>query len=225
MLQILRGSDYLKVSELNVGREIYTVGHSNRKIADFLTLLRASQIDAVADVRSTPYSRTNAQYDRESLIEQLAKINIKYVFLGRELGGRPPERSCYRDHGKVDYEKVACTTSFQEGLNRLEIGLQRNYRIALTCSEKDPLRCHRAILIGRRLVERQIRVHHIIDHDCVETHDATAARLIKLLRISEIYESRPIAEQIELAYTIQGDNIAFERQPRSPDPHRALPLT
>jgi uncharacterized protein (DUF488 family) len=205
-------------------REIYTIGHSNRCAPDFLSLLFANDINVVADVRSKPHSRNNPHFDRESIIAHLAEGKIRYVFLGQELGGRPPDESCYHQ-GKVNYEMVARSPFFQEGLRRIELGIQRNFRIALMCTEKDPLLCHRAILISRQLVERQIQVKHILDFNIIETHATSVNRLLKSLGICEIYQDRTAVEQIDIAYAIQGRNIAFERRNGKPIANKSLPLT
>jgi uncharacterized protein (DUF488 family) len=185
---------------------VHTIGHSNRTLEEFLSLLRQHELTAVADVRSWPHSRTNPQFNREPLAKSLKEEGISYVFLGRELGARTTDAACYVA-GKVQYDKLARSGSFQEGLRRVETGSQ-NFRVALMCAEKEPLACHRSILIARYLVKRGFQVKHIIDSSAVEDHQASIDRLLSLLQMSEI---RMFArdELIELAYERQGENIAF----------------
>ena len=107
---------------------------------------------AVADVRSSPYSRHSPHFSRDELRAELRSEGISYVFLGNELGGRPKDRRFYCE-GVADYEKMAQTPEFKTGLDRVIEGA-RKYRIALMCSEHDPLDCHRCLLVGRALAQR-----------------------------------------------------------------------
>jgi uncharacterized protein (DUF488 family) len=125
---------------------VYTIGHSTHSIGRFVELLKSHSVTAVADVRSQPYSRMNPQFSREPLKEALRNANIKYVFLGKELGARSENKSCYRD-GQVQYDLLAQTDLFKRGIERVKEGA-RTYRIALMCAEKEPLECHRTILVA-----------------------------------------------------------------------------
>lgn len=97
-------------------KPIYTIGHSNHTLEKFVDLLQENNITAVADVRSIPYSRFNPQFNRDQLKESLNKKNIKYLFMGKELGGRP-DASEYYNEGTVDYEKVANKEEFRNGID------------------------------------------------------------------------------------------------------------
>src|ERR1700742_2928764 len=121
---------------------IFTVGHSNPPIERFIGLLQPHGITALADVRSTPYSRFNPQFNKEKLQSALAAAGIRYVFLGEELGARTKDPSCYDEDGKVSYTKLARTDLFRKGIERLLTGMQQ-HRIAIMCAERDPLECHR----------------------------------------------------------------------------------
>lgn len=126
----------------------------------FLELLRRHGVQAIADVRSHPYSRYASQFDREALTKALQDAGLQYVYLGAELGGRPRGEAFYDAEGHVLYDKVAGSHAFQEGLTRLERGL-RQYAVAMVCSEEDPSGCHRRLLVGRVLLERGVAVEHI----------------------------------------------------------------
>ena len=154
---------------------IFTIGHSTHAIERFVELLRQHGITAVADVRSTPYSRRNPQFNRETLKQSLRDADIGYVFLGEELGARPKDPSCY-DDGHIDYRKLAATQPFKTGLERLRSGMT-THRIAIMCAEKEPLDCHRTLLIARELVESGTPVTHILADGGIEPHDATVSRL------------------------------------------------
>src|SRR5215471_17948397 len=97
-------------------------------------------VNPLADVRSVPHSRLHPQFNRDALTEALKKEDIGYSFLGRELGGRPKDKSCYKN-GRVQYGRLAAAEEFQEGLKRILTGAQK-YRIALMCAEREPLECH-----------------------------------------------------------------------------------
>ena len=120
---------------------LLTIGHSNHSIEDFISLLKKYHITALADVRSQPYSRYLSHFNQPNLKLALIGANIQYVFLGKELGGRPMAEDCYTD-GQADYEKMAETEIFQSGINRLLQGV-KSYQIALMCAEKDPIDCSR----------------------------------------------------------------------------------
>src|SRR2546430_918595 len=109
--------------------DVFTIGHSTHASDKFIELLRTHRIEVLADVRSHPYSRFNPQFNRESLQSDLKSTGLKYVFLGRELGARSDDRTCYVE-GAVQYDRLAATSLFQEGLDRVLEGV-RTYRIAL----------------------------------------------------------------------------------------------
>lgn len=187
---------------------VHTIGHSKRDPKTFLALLVEHGLTAVADVRSQPYSRFNPQFNRESLAKFLQENGIAYVFLGQELGARTPDQNCYIG-GKLQYDRLALTASFQDGLARIEKGVQK-YPIALMCAEREPLACHRSILIARHLIARGIRVRHIVDSNLTEDHESSLSRLISLLGMDDM-RMFPRTELIDLAYQTQGARIAFER--------------
>jgi uncharacterized protein (DUF488 family) len=122
---------------------IFTIGHSTHSWERFVALLRGTNVTAVADVRTSPYSRHCPHFNRDELCDELRREGIPYVFLGDELGGRPRERRLYHD-GIADYEKMARSSAFGEGIDRIIEGAGR-LRIALLCSEQDPLDCHRCL--------------------------------------------------------------------------------
>ena|ERR1700722_6697804 len=189
---------------------IFTIGHSNRTLEEFLALLVGNELTAVADVRSQPYSRMNPQFNRESLAEFLGKHEIAYVFLGEELGARSRDPACYLD-GKVQYDALAQTKLFEHGLDRVEKGTLR-YRLALMCAEKEPLACHRFILVARHLARRGFQLRHIIDPGVVEDHEASITRLLVELRMDSMHLFGTQDDLVELAYERQAARIAFSQE-------------
>jgi len=186
---------------------IYTIGHSNHEPAVFLELLRQHGITAVGDVRSSPYSRYASQFSREPLAVLLAEAGIAYVFLGKELGARSDNPACYVQ-GKVQLDRLAKEPCFQEGIDRVLHGLDR-YKIALICAEKDPVDCHRALLVARRLSELGIPVGHIHADGSLELHGEMETRLLALCKLPEgdLFTSRE--EFIADAYSIQSARVAY----------------
>lgn len=153
-----------------------------------------------------PYSRFNPQFNRDEIQAALKDAGVGYVFLGEELGARRSEPECYID-GKARYELIAKTPAFRNGLNRLKRGSVR-FQIALMCAEKDPLTCHRAILVSR-LLRGSFLVSHILDSGQLEMNDEMERRLLKTIRMNggDLFNTE--AEAIEQAYDIQGDRIAY----------------
>jgi uncharacterized protein (DUF488 family) len=139
---------------------VLTIGHSDHPIEHFLELLRTSSVEVVVDTRSYPYSNFAPQYDQQPIKEALAKSNLQYLYLGRELGGRPDGEQYYDAEGRVLYNRVADSDLFRQGLTRLESGI-RKFRVALLCAEENPAQCHRRLLISRVLLTRGIAVDHI----------------------------------------------------------------
>jgi uncharacterized protein (DUF488 family) len=189
------------------GNEVLTVGHSTHSWERFVTLLRNSNVTAVADVRTSPYSRHHPQFNRDHLSEGLRLDGISYVFLGRELGGRPSERQLYCE-GVADYEKMARTSEFGKGINRIVDG-SRKHRIALMCSERDPLDCHRCLLVSRALTKLGVSVNHILGAGNVVSHTEIENRLLKLSGATSGDLFAPRAEQLSAAYRERARKVAF----------------
>jgi uncharacterized protein (DUF488 family) len=186
---------------------VLTIGHSTHTPDTFIALLRMHGVEAVADVRSSPFSRFNPQFNRDAL-EQLLKVNgIRYVFLGRELGARSEDRSCY-DEGRVQYARLARTPLFQSGLDRVLQGAER-FRVALMCAEKEPLECHRSLLVAKALAERGQPVVHIHADGHRETHEAAMERLLDMTGLSKEDLFRSKDELLSEALARQEQSVAY----------------
>jgi len=181
---------------------MFTIGHSTYPLKRFLDLLRMQAVTAVADVRSNPYSRFNPQFNRERFADDLQADGIKYAYLGNELGGRSEDRSCYRD-GRVCYSRVAETESFRNGLDRIVNGAAK-FRIALMCAEKEPLDCHRTLLVAQSLDKRGINVEHIHASGKLEPHKDAMDRLLKFHKLDRENEGFfPVARKELIAEAIR----------------------
>jgi uncharacterized protein (DUF488 family) len=190
---------------------IYTIGHSNHPIEHFVTLLQQHGIQALADVRSNPYSRFNPQFNREKLQASLAAAGgIRYVFLGEELGARAKDPSCYDEEGRVSYAKLAKTALFRKGIERLQTGLQQ-HRIAIMCAERNPLECHRTILVSRELEKVGIPITHILHDGALEPNTDAMRRLASELKLAATDLFRSPDELIEDAYDTQARRMGYSR--------------
>jgi uncharacterized protein (DUF488 family) len=148
------------MNERQQPQQLFSIGHSNHPLEKLLALLGRYQIDVVVDARSHPRSRAAPQFDSRSLKTALRNAGIKYLYLGKELGGRPAGSEFYDSEGHVLYGRVAASPTFQSGLERLQRGA-RHYRVAVLCSEENPEHCHRRLLIGRVLATHGFSVQHI----------------------------------------------------------------
>ena len=149
--------------------EIYTIGHGNRKINDFIEILKKFEIKYLIDVRSQPYSKFNPQFNQNELKHFLDKNGITYVFMGDTIGGRPSDRTCYDIEGKVDYEIVKTKDFFLNGIARLKKAYEKEIQIVMMCSESKPCECHRSKLIGRHLSNEFIYLKHIDEKNRIKT--------------------------------------------------------
>jgi uncharacterized protein (DUF488 family) len=180
-----------------------------------MALLKQHGIKALCDIRSRPYSRMNPQFNRENLKKSLREHGIVYVFLGKELGAQSEDSSCYL-RGKVQYDRLARTDLFRKGLDRVSDGIKK-YRLVLMCAEKDPLECHRAILVARHLEALHTTVEHILEDGSIESHGKTLNRLLQQLHLPEQDLFRSREDMIEEAYRIQSERIAYEEGEASSD--------
>tara|TARA_Y100000816_G_C25793591_1_gene415845 strand:+ start:53 stop:640 length:588 start_codon:yes stop_codon:yes gene_type:complete len=159
---------------------VYTIGYGNLEVERFIKLLKDNNIEVLCDIRSLPYSRFNPDFSQDILEISLRKNSIKYIFMGNELGGRSDDPNCYDENDQIDYEKYAETDVFKKGLERLLGGIDK-YVIALMCSEKDPERCHRSLLVARFLKEKHSNIKHIHHDLSVETHGDFEQRIVKTM--------------------------------------------
>lgn len=187
--------------------EVFTIGHSNHTFETFMALLVRHGVTAVADVRSAPFSRFNPQFSRDALIRDLKCHAIRYVFLGRELGARSADPSCY-ENGRVQYSRLARTELFSRGVEQV-IREARDARVALLCAEKDPLDCHRALLVARALDERGIEVRHILADGRIETHHDAMERLLDVTGTPHEDLFRSKEELVAEAIAKQEERIAY----------------
>lgn len=188
---------------------MFTIGHSTLSISVFLQRLEKAEVTAVADVRSSPFSRRFHQYNKDNLQFSLASHKIKYVFLGNELGGRPNFSSLYED-GVANYEKMALETSFLTGIDRVISGARR-FNIVLMCSEHNPLDCHRCLLVARALNERGEVVDHILGNGDVLSHDRIEEQLLTFADKGNNDMFLSQTEKLNKAYRSRSKLVAYRQ--------------
>ncbi len=191
---------------------LYTIGHSNNTISHFIALLKRHKINMVVDVRSLPYSRYCSQFNKNVISAALQAVNIKYIFLGKELGARPDVPECY-EGGCVDFKWIAGRKEFKDGLQLLLTDIGK-YHTVLMCAEKEPLECHRTVLICRKLKEHNLSIKHILEDGRIENHHDTERRLVKMLKIEPtLFEpEKKESDLIEQAYNQQSQNISHRSE-------------
>ncbi len=202
--------------QLNHANAVYTVGHSDHSLERFVFLVKGAGITAIADVRSSPFSRFHNQFNREPLKKALQREGVQYVFLGKELGARPQDQSCYRN-GIAEYGLIAKTALFRQGVDRVIQGAE-NFRIALMCAEKEPLDCHRTILVSHDLASKGITIRHVLADGRIENHAETEERLLKLTEqeTADFFAG----DSLERAYEIRGRAICFKEVKAVAEPQR-----
>jgi len=180
-------------------KALYTIGHGNRKPEDFLALLKGYGIEYLIDVRSQPYSKFNPQFNQNDLKFFLERNNIKYVFMGETIGGRPKDRTCYDDEDKVDYEVVKTKEFFLQGISRLKTAYEKDINVVIMCSESKPCECHRSKLIGKVLNNDNIVLKHIDEKGKLKDQNTVINELNKGLSEYDLF-GNPINSTSRKAY-------------------------
>jgi uncharacterized protein (DUF488 family) len=195
---------------------VFTIGHSTHSTERFVALLLGAGVTAIADVRSSPFSRRHPQFNRDALRDELRLSGISYAFLGKELGGRPSDPAFYCE-GVADYEKMAQAPDFRTGLDRVVEGA-RTHRVALMCSERDPMDCHRCLLVSRALVQRGVNMKHLLGDGGSIDQSAIEDRLLKLSsrRGEDLFA--PQSERLAMAYREHARKAAFAKPRPMTDP-------
>jgi uncharacterized protein (DUF488 family) len=173
----------------------------------FLHLLESNGVTAIADVRSSPFSRHNPQFNKDNVAYELKRRGIAYVFVGKELGARSDDPSCY-EGGKVRYDRLAQTSIFKAGIDRVLSGAQK-YRIALMCAEKEPLDCHRTLLVSRALEQHAASIVHILSDGSTEAQPQAMSRLLDLVGLPQVDMFRSHRELVTAACELREQKIAY----------------
>lgn len=195
---------------------LFTIGHSNLELEEYLQIILTHDISAVCDVRSRPGSYRHPQFNREPLEECLRSSGLRYKFLGESLGGRPEDPRYYFRDGRVNYEQRRRARDFQAEIDQI-IALSQKAKIVLMCAEEDPLHCHRFLMICPALVERGNSPVHIRRGGKLESQLEAEDRLLKLQDLSGFASDSLFAnertEALADALRRQSKDVAFQISP------------
>ena len=158
-------------------KTIFTVGYAGHDRDSLLALFKSHGITAVADIRTFKRSSYWTAFDADSFGPFLRAQGVAYVFMGDVMGGKPQAPELYPD-GQLDYDLMARLPEFQDGIARLINGANK-YRICLMCAEKDPLDCHRTLLIAPPLKAAGFDLCHLVEGK-VESQVEAEQRMIAL---------------------------------------------
>lgn len=147
---------------------IYTIGHSNYSFDELISRIHKYNINVIVDIRGIPYSKYNIQFNKEILVSKLKSLGYVYIYMAKEFAAKRTTNESYNEEGYADFEKVKDEKFFKEGVNRLRTGLEKGYNIVLLGAMQEPIRCHRAILVGKELNKLGFEIRHIL-------HDKTLA--------------------------------------------------
>lgn len=205
--------------------QLYTIGHSQHPFDFFLQLLKAYNVNYILDVRSTPYSKYAEAYNRNKVEKRLQRHEIRYWFMGNFFGARPSKRELYSKDGYLDFEKVMKSEQFQKGMDSVFKGLNLGNNIALMCTEKDPMDCHRAIMVARAFSLEGMDVKHILQDGQIQTQQELDERLLDKyfpnrtqLTLFNYNDIHNYAEDIRLAYIERNKEIGY----RLPEKEKTL---
>lgn len=158
--------------------DIYTIGHSNYPVEKLIDMLKRYDINTVIDIRGTPYSKYNIQYNKETIANTLREAGFLYIYMARELAAKRENKKSYNKEGYSDFEKVIAEEEFLKGIERLKLGCEKGYKIALLGAMQDPIRCHRSILVGRALRDNKFNVNHILDDYTIASQEKIEENLL-----------------------------------------------
>lgn len=167
-------------SESDFMGQLFTIGHSTHDFDYFAHMLKNNNINYLLDVRSTPYSKYAETYNRENLAELLEKENITYSYMGKYFGARQNDRELYHEDGYLDFSKTARLDFFVKAMKNVILGLEKGNNIALMCTEKDPIDCHRAIMVARAFAVSGVNVNHILADGSLQNQAELDERLLNM---------------------------------------------
>ena len=159
--------------------DIYTIGHSNYPIERFLDMLKSHNINCVVDIRGTPYSKYNVQYNKETIKQTLISKGYLYIYMAKEFAVQRADKSLYTSDGYADFERVIYDKDFLNGIERLKAGCEKGYKIVLMGAMQEPINCHRCILVGKALRDAGFNVKHILDDCSLASQEELEERLIE----------------------------------------------
>lgn len=199
--------------------KIYTIGHSTHNLEYFLELLNEYNINCIVDVRSNPASSYNPQYNQEPFKNFLKKNNIVYLHFAEEFGARQNDPELLDDEGILDFELVRKSWLFNKGLERVWQGIEKEYSIAIMCSESNPLDCHRFSMISIGLKNDGFDVQHILKDKNIKSQSELEKDLMdefkkklpeKDLFSQNVSDEEHMQEKLNIALKLKNKKIGFQ---------------
>lgn len=202
---------------ININKVLYTVGHSKHSLQHFLKILRLNNISCIVDVRSMPFSKICPQFNQDNFKKFLNENGIYYIFMGKEFGARREDKNLYTNEGYLDFEKTANSKDFIEGVERISKGLKKDFRIAFMCTEKDPINCHRNILVAHEFQKNNYEIQNILADGTIESQQHLEQRLLNIyfpnrFQIDLFENSKENLNEKELinkAYKLRNKDIGY----------------
>lgn len=195
-------------------KEIYTIGYSSFKIEDFIQTLKNNNITCVIDVRSNPFSEYFQDYNKDILEKKLKKENIMYRNYKKEFGARQEDPSFY-PKGYLDFDLFTKSEQFNEGLLKIAKGIEMGFSFVLMCAEKDPITCHRNIMVAKAFKERGYNIKHILFDGSIESQDDIEKRMIKEYfpernQMALFDENKSDEDLIKASYNKKNEEISYQ---------------
>jgi uncharacterized protein (DUF488 family) len=180
---------------------IYSIGHSTHPIEVFIGLLKKHGVEVLADIRSVPMSRFNPQFRQRELKKAVEATGMEYVYLGGPLGGKP----------YLPFAQRTAMPEFKSGMEALK-KIANEKRVAIMCAEKEPLNCHRTLLVSRALAEEKIPVMHIMGDGSLRAHQEVENDLLgwQKMESAGLFDTRET--QVAEAYDKRRAAGSFKRK-------------
>jgi uncharacterized protein (DUF488 family) len=193
---------------------VYTIGYSGFLINDFISTIKSNNISLIIDVRSQPYSQYFSDYNKEGLQRRLESQGIYYRNYVKEFGARQDERQYYSKNGYLDFELYAKSPSFLKGIEKLINSMNKGYKFALMCAEKDPSKCHRAILVAKAFHDAGYNIIHLLPNNEIMTQEDLEHQLVEKYfpnrdQITLFDEKLSEKDYVEQAYRKRNAEIGY----------------
>lgn len=198
---------------------IYTIGYTGFTREEMLKELFKRNINALIDVRSSPFSERYPDYNRVELAEFLKSNGVIYRNYSAEFGARQDDPEYYTSDGYLDFNKFATSKRFNDGINKIISSAQQHYKFVLMCAEKDPITCHRTILVAKAFYERGCHIIHILPNGKEKSQKDIEQELLDKyfprrdqISFDDMNCVTSEEEYIAKAYTEQAKKIAYRKE-------------
>lgn len=190
---------------------IYTIGYTAFSINEFIAVIKHYGINCVIDVRSSPFSNYYIDFNKDVLKNTLKKQNILYRNYALEFGARQSNLVFY-SNDIVDFDKYIQSEQFLNGVFKIKKGIEMGYTFVLMCAEKDPINCHRSIMLGKGFSNNNFTVKHIISKTELESQKDIEERLLNLYykdRFQITFFNEELSEEKLIVEAYKKQNIAI----------------